>query len=218
MFRFNPHFPYWKRNKREHRPIAVAERFSANGLYQFGDSMQTSSIHGSLRNSCPLFFVSKHQGGWQTHSLTARGFSLIELLIVLTILAVLVTIAQPRYAAAVSRYRASAAAQRIAADLALAQSRARNTSSSRSVVFDVAGNSYQLPLETDPANSGATYTVSLGHYPYQATLLSTDFGGTSQIVFNGYGIPSNGGAVVVQAGNASNTVTIDSTTGMTSIQ
>src|SRR5690606_27031377 len=61
-----------------------------------------------------------------------RGFSLLELVMVLTIIAILAAIATPRYANAMARYRADLAARRIAADLLLAQRLARTESRSRS--------------------------------------------------------------------------------------
>lgn len=147
-----------------------------------------------------------------------RGFSLLEMVIVVVVLAIITAIAQPRYAAAVSRYRASAAAQRIAADLSLAQAKARYLSTSRVVVFTVATSTYQLTGEADLSHPASTYTITLSDKPYKATLVSVNFAGAAQVTFNGYGVPNSGGTIVVSAGNATNTITIDADTGVATIQ
>jgi len=74
-----------------------------------------------------------------------RAFSLIEVVLVLSLLAVVAAIAIPRYAASLSHYRLDAAARRVAADLALARQRAKTTGTSQPVAFAVAANSYSLP-------------------------------------------------------------------------
>ena len=48
-------------------------------------------------------------------------------------------------------------------------------------------------------------------------LMSKNSPGT-QITFNGYGVPDYGGSVVVRAGHAVKTVTVNATTGAASVQ
>src|SRR5688500_12739493 len=57
----------------------------------------------------------------------ARGFSLIELVLVVATIAVLSAIAVPKYADAMNRYRVDLAAKRVVADFALARSSARGS-------------------------------------------------------------------------------------------
>jgi hypothetical protein len=47
-----------------------------------------------------------------------------------------------------------------------------------------------------------------------------DFGGDTEIVFNGYGLPLNGagGSVVIQVGSHFRTVKVDSETGEASVE
>ena len=146
------------------------------------------------------------------------GFSLLELLIVLAIMATLTAIAAPRYQRSLARYRADLAAQRIIADLTQAQSIAKATSASRTVTFSVAGNIYQIPgLSSLDGNSGS-YSVALFERPYEAELISANFGGDAQIVFDGWGSPDSGGTVTLSVGAEQRTVAVDTETGKAEIQ
>jgi len=62
------------------------------------------------------------------------------------------------------------------------------------------------------------YLTSLASGPYQATLASVNFGGMSQVVFSGYGLPSSTGTVVVQAGAVQKTIVVAALTGKATVQ
>ena len=126
--------------------------------------------------------------------------SLAELLIVLAIMAVLAALAAPRYAAAAQRRRFQTAALRIQADVALARESARATSSSRTLRFSTAENSYEL-LGSNALNGGQPGSVQLGEAPYQATLTYADFGGAPDLVFDGYGRIVTTGEVRLRIGD-----------------
>jgi len=148
------------------------------------------------------------------------GFTVIELVIVVLIVGIMAAAAVPRYSDSLLRYRADAAARRIAADLATARARARATSSNQAVTFTVppAGNRYRITGMKDPNGFTTTYTVDLAAAPYLATLGTVNLGGDTSLIFNGYGIPDSTGTIVVQAGQYTRTITIDPNTGMTTIQ
>ena len=61
------------------------------------------------------------------------------------------------------------------------------------------------------------YQVELTAAPYAAEIVSADFAGGTQLQFDGYGLPSSGGAVVVQSGSYQRTITVDPDSGEPSI-
>jgi type II secretion system protein H len=152
--------------------------------------------------------------------LRRHGFTAVELIIVVLIVAIMAAAAVPKYADALNRFRVDLAARRIAADLATVQARARATSSSQTILFTLPpqGSRYQIAGMKDPDRPAATYTVNLADYPYLVTLNSANLGGDTTLVYNGYGMPDSAGTIVVQAGQYTKTVTVDPNTGMAAIQ
>jgi len=146
-----------------------------------------------------------------------RGFSLLEVLLVLAIIGVSAAVAAPRYALALGRYRADLAARRIVADLRLAQAHAKASSAPRTMSFSPAAGQYQLLNVPAPDGKPGDYTVVLSAAPYHAELMSVDFNGGTQVVFNGWGLPNAGGAVVVSAGSLQRTVVVEGATGRVSV-
>jgi type II secretion system protein H len=146
------------------------------------------------------------------------GFSLLELVLVTAIIAVLAAIAAPRFGRASGRYRADLAARRVAADLGQAQSYARTTGASQTVIFSVAANRYQLMNASPLDGVSGPYTVDLADGPYGARLISANFNGAAQVVFNGWGLPDSGGVVVVAVGLQQQTITVDNQTGRITVE
>lgn len=146
------------------------------------------------------------------------GFTLIDLMMAIAVIAIVAAIATPRYANALTRYRAEAAARRVAADLELARQTAKSTSSSRTVAFNPAQHSYVIPDVREFDSAGTTYRVQLQDPPYQAQIVSVDFGGDAVLTFDGFGIPDSGGFVILQAGDYQYTVVVDPETGAAEVQ
>jgi type II secretory pathway pseudopilin PulG len=147
-----------------------------------------------------------------------RGYSLIELVMILGILAMLGAIAGPRYANSLALYRGQMAAQRIAADVALAQRFAKTTSAGQSIAFTVSSNSYSLPGVSGLSGSASTYNVNLASEPYTASLVSVNVGGGTTLSFDRYGQPGAGGTIVVKSGNSQRIITLDANSGAATIQ
>lgn len=148
----------------------------------------------------------------------AGGFTLVEVVLVVTIIGIVAGIAVPRYANALHTYRATVAAQRIAADLALVQAAAKATGSSKTITFNLGSNSYDLPADPGLARLQSGYRVRLDSEPYRAALVSADFNHTAAVSFNGFGIPRSGGSVVVKVGRKSCTIAVDAATGVAVLQ
>ena len=148
----------------------------------------------------------------------ATAYSLVELVLVLAIMAIITALAVPRYNNSVWRYRADAAAKRIASDLELAQSRAYSRNASQSAVFSIATNSYQLAGIADLNHPNQPYTVNLADPPYFAVLKSVSFAGSNTISFDGYGQPTNPGSITLVAGVEKRTITVDLSSGQATIK
>jgi type II secretion system protein H len=146
------------------------------------------------------------------------GFSLLEVVLVSVIIAIVAAMAVPRYGRAAGRYQVDLAARRVKADLQQAQVYARTTSASCTVLFSVAANKYQLANVSALDGTTGNYTVTLAAEPYKARLVSANFNSAAQVVFNGWGLPDNGGTVVVAVGTQQRTIAVDAQTGQVSIQ
>jgi prepilin-type N-terminal cleavage/methylation domain-containing protein len=144
---------------------------------------------------------------------TRGAFTLIELAAVVAILALLASVAIPRFSDAVAEQRARAAAQRVAADVELAAARAARTSSPETIRFNLANRSYQILGAADVERPSQTYTVNLAGEPYAIEKIEAEFNGDAELKFDGYGLPDSGGSVTVEAGGHTRIVTVDDTTG-----
>jgi len=146
------------------------------------------------------------------------AFSLLELLLTLAIIATLSAIAVPRFGMSAVRYRADLAAHRVVCDLQLVRSTARAGSSSRNVEFRPNQDDYVISgiIPLDPHM--IAYTVDLRDRPYEAALVSAEFGGDSAVTFNGWGLPDSGGTVVLSVGAEQRTIVLDAETGEASVQ
>lgn len=146
-----------------------------------------------------------------------RGFTIIELAIVIVILAVLSAIALPRVAHSIEIHRADTAAQRVLRDLHLARELAQAQSAALTVQFDVANNAYTLNGQNHLDHADQAYTVLLSNNPFRAEIIQADFGGDTTVELDGYGMPDTGGTVTIRAGRRTVTVELDADTGLATI-
>lgn len=129
------------------------------------------------------------------------GFTLIEVVLVMLIMAIFGLIAVPRFGQFSAVQRLAAAERRILADLAWAQRLAKQQGASVTVRFRVSQNSFVFLNVPDPDSSGNDYEVDLSRPPYEVMVAVADFGGDDVLVFDGYGFADSAGTVTLQVGN-----------------
>ena len=146
---------------------------------------------------------------------TLRGFTLVELVIVLFIFSILATAAAPTYRSALGSFRADATAKRLAADLEMARRQAKRTSVDQTVEFDVDDGLYVFIDMPDLDHPSQDYEVRLDDPAYNAMLMSADFNGDSEVTFNMYGQPDNAGTVTIQSGTFQRQIDVDANGAIT---
>jgi Tfp pilus assembly protein FimT len=148
----------------------------------------------------------------------ATAFSLIETAMVVVIVGIVAAIAMPRYTNSLYSYRATMAANKIAADLTMARNDAFVSGSHRTVTFDQTNNQVTLTGVPDPnKKANANTVVNFAGAPYYAKLGSSTFTGNS-FSFDGYGMAGGGGQVTVSAGSYTKTIVVDAGSGKVSVQ
>lgn len=147
-----------------------------------------------------------------------KGFSLIELVVVILIITILVAVAVPKMGRVVAVGRTQAAAKRVVADLHYARSVAMNQGKSVEVQFVVGGTSYTMPTAPDPNGGNVGYQVDLLNTPYSASLTEVDFSGRDTVLFDMYGLANASGEIVVQYGNTKIEILLNRFNGIAEIQ
>ena len=159
----------------------------------------------------------------EPRSQRVAGFSLVELLIVVILVAMLGRIAVSRYGGSIVHHELTAAARRVQADLTLGRQQAMTAGANKSVQFTPGTGRYSLPGLTDLNRPGQSYAVDLGPAPYQVTISSAnlDGAGATTITFDAFGRPvyaqppASGvvPSIVLSAGGRTKTVAVDPTSG-----
>lgn len=145
-----------------------------------------------------------------------RGFTLVELVIVVFILGILAAVAGPRMVAAMNRAQVRAAARSVVADLERARQNAMNQAVDQPVVFDAANNAYELTGMTLPDRVGQAYSIDTMAAPYPAEIDSVafGFGGTEVgVTYNPFGRPNQGGWVYLSVNGVQQIVMVDGVAG-----
>jgi general secretion pathway protein H len=141
----------------------------------------------------------------------SRGVTLLELLIVLSIMAVLAALVVPRFTGGVSGSELKGATREIAAGLRLARSEALATRKETRLLIDLEQRAFRV--EPDLRVHALPREIELKLYTAQSDLLSDKVGAIRFFPDGG----SNGGRVTLAAGERKYNVDVDWLTGRVAI-
>jgi general secretion pathway protein H len=142
---------------------------------------------------------------------SARGVTLLEMLVVLSIMAVVAAIVVPVFTGGVSGSELKGATREVAAGLRLARSEALATRMETRVMLDLENRSFQV--ERDPRTHALPKQIELKLFTAQSDLVSDKVGAIRFFPDGG----SNGGRVTLVAGERKFNVDVDWLTGRVAI-
>ena len=164
-------------------------------------------------------------------SINPKGFTLVEIIIVVVILSIVSLLAIPMVTSA-SSYQLKSAATSLAADLEHVKSMAVSRQQSYKVIFDSSSDSYEVRDSVDNVVSHSTKSGGSFSVTYDSNsgmdavdITSADFDSEEVLVFNYLGAPYNNGgtamvsgSVTLESDGATMTVSVEPVTGYITIQ
>ena len=139
----------------------------------------------------------------------ARAFTLLELVMVAAILAVLASIAAPRFGDATARARLDAATARIESELARVTAQARATSSGL-VITANASRDVLIIAAADAAPGVELQAIDLSRPPYRADIVAVNPLMTSRLGIDPWGELTGGLTISMRIGRVRRDVTLGS--------
>lgn len=177
-------------------------------------SQRLSALSFQLQNSS---LVTRHPS-----LTTAKGFTFIELIVVVAVMSIFAGLAIPTFTDAYADYKVESAAGRIAADIRYARSYAIMTAGTINVVFDTTIEKYELKDSSGQIKhpfSKNNFLITMtkqfdleGIDLYQVTIN----GGGSTLSFSDLGITA-GGTITIRYAGRIKTITVSSIDGDASV-
>jgi prepilin-type N-terminal cleavage/methylation domain-containing protein len=146
----------------------------------------------------------------------SHAFTLLEIVVVVSIIAIASAIAVPQLSSSISRARVTSAAQRIIADLARA--RARAIAQSKGVTITFGRVAYEVAGDQRATQRAIPPIVELAQSPYYTQVQIVDFAGAASITYDMFGQPSAGGSITISSGSQSLVIKIDEGCGFGAIR
>ena len=146
--------------------------------------------------------------------LLSKGFSLIELVIIIVLIGIFTTIALTRTSTGMTTIRAQIAIDQITNDIDLARSMAFAKNEAITIKFDINQESYSVHSESgiivDFPNSSSDGVISLDNsYLRNLDIETVNFGGSTDLQFLPLGDPLSGGTIELNT----KMITVESVTG-----
>lgn len=127
------------------------------------------------------------------------GFTLIDLLVTLTIMAVAAAIAVPRFAGSIERRALFNSASRVSADCQRARGAALDASATVGLRFSAMSSEYVIEFDSGP-RSGKSERLSVADTPMGAVVVSISGAPAGRVAFNGYGDAASDAIVLLGRG------------------
>jgi len=159
-----------------------------------------------------------------------RGFTLVELLIVIAVLVIAAAIVIPSIGSAADT-QAVSAARVLGSDLEVTRSLALTTQEPHSLVFSPDLQSYKVVANyggeayatvvavPHPVTAGRQFDVTLARQNGMdaVRIAGVSFGGSTYVTFDSQGEPSSAGAVTVESGQVQMQVSVAALTGAVTV-